>query len=695
MPGGVREDGSDGAVPADAVNARVEVLVERGLEKYGRGDLLGALCEWEHAVSLDAGASRAREYIEYVRANFDLLEHQFNAARDAAERSRAEGVPMPEIPEEVSGAYDLIELQKPQPTPVRPAPAHFSNIDTGWDLLEIAAPLPPPPAPETSSPRATLPLGDTPLIPPREPARGPPTKQSVSAPTLEEDLEAVAAGLDEVVAKGILPRDKPMTVEVGVDDMLTPEPGLLPDEPDGAAAAAAQNGEPGAGETPTGATLELVADEPPDEVTVPGGEAPPPLPDRPAFHADALQLLQSSPPVRTIHPRGPGEGTHPGELPAPPGAAAPPDLDLDLSGLGGLDSSVADDRASSELSGEITLASLARGMTQPSPDTARALGHPGEDTGEATTPAGRRHALDLLEDMGTSERIAPALVAAFSEDAEGGTQERSARSSFSEELPTAERRALGIDQLPSSAPADASREEDFPELEFGGDSDFADPKTSERPPFRAEPTAERPAGPPNVIVDEGLYSKPAAGSAETTLGADYTEGEAFGAALAADVEASDDAAATQPSADEESSRTQDLLGDVGDPRVRARVNELVSLAREAAERGDFHSAVEAAEAAAAEDPDGKVAPVILHRHRDLLFRIYEGQLGDLTQVPYVAVPLHEMTAQDPLDHRTGFLLSRIDGTLTFEDILDVAGMPRMEAYKILSSLLRKGFIDTR
>src|SRR6185295_2537242 len=49
-----------------------------------------------------------------------------------------------------------------------------------------------------------------------------------------------------------------------------------------------------------------------------------------------------------------------------------------------------------------------------------------------------------------------------------------------------------------------------------------------------------------------------------------------------------------------------------------RVAELIDLAREAAQRGDFRSAVEAAELAASEDPEGKVAPVVLHRHRDTL-----------------------------------------------------------------------------
>jgi hypothetical protein len=134
--------------------------------------------------------------------------------------------------------------------------------------------------------------------------------------------------------------------------------------------------------------------------------------------------------------------------------------------------------------------------------------------------------------------------------------------------------------------------------------------------------------------------------------------------------------------------------DTDEDLIRRRVSELLSLAREAAERGDHLHAVEAAEAASGEDPDGKGGPVILHRHRDLLYRIYEGHIGEMTQVPLLAVPLHQIAAER-LDHRTGFLLSRIDGLLSFEDILDVAGMPRLDAYRILSNLLRRGFIEVR
>jgi hypothetical protein len=206
------------------------------------------------------------------------------------------------------------------------------------------------------------------------------------------------------------------------------------------------------------------------------------------------------------------------------------------------------------------------------------------------------------------------------------------------DLPDLERDAAEPEDFPTierhglAAAAQLAVEPDFPELEFGGDFDDGGTATRERAGGRA-------AGP--SVDDEPR----------------------------------------EPSG-------------AGDPAVRARVTELVSLAREAAERGDWLAAVEAVEAAASEDPAGLVAPVILHRHRDLLLRVYEGHIGEMTQVPLVAVPLHSIAAEH-LDHRTGFLLSRIDGLLTYEDILDVAGMPRMEAYKILSALLRKGFIEVR
>jgi hypothetical protein len=45
-----------------------------------------------------------------------------------------------------------------------------------------------------------------------------------------------------------------------------------------------------------------------------------------------------------------------------------------------------------------------------------------------------------------------------------------------------------------------------------------------------------------------------------------------------------------------------------------------------------------------------------------------------------------------IDSRTGFLLSLIDGASTFEAILDVCGMPRLDALRILDDLVQRGAI---
>jgi len=66
-------------------------------------------------------------------------------------------------------------------------------------------------------------------------------------------------------------------------------------------------------------------------------------------------------------------------------------------------------------------------------------------------------------------------------------------------------------------------------------------------------------------------------------------------------------------------------------------------------------------------------------------------LGELERQPQLAKPLHELAAT-PLNPRAAFLLSRIDGTLSLDEILDVSGMPRMEAYRYLCQLFLRGVL---
>ena len=68
-------------------------------------------------------------------------------------------------------------------------------------------------------------------------------------------------------------------------------------------------------------------------------------------------------------------------------------------------------------------------------------------------------------------------------------------------------------------------------------------------------------------------------------------------------------------------------------------------------------------------------------------------------VPLDRVPL-VMVARDQMrwlsiDHRAGFVLSLVDGVSSLEMILDVSGMPVLDALRILSELAQQRIISFR
>ena len=56
--------------------------IERGLDRYGRGELVAAIREWEVALRLDPSNLKARQYIQYVRENFESLADYFGRVID-------------------------------------------------------------------------------------------------------------------------------------------------------------------------------------------------------------------------------------------------------------------------------------------------------------------------------------------------------------------------------------------------------------------------------------------------------------------------------------------------------------------------------------------------------------------------------------------------------------------------------------
>lgn len=122
----------------------------------------------------------------------------------------------------------------------------------------------------------------------------------------------------------------------------------------------------------------------------------------------------------------------------------------------------------------------------------------------------------------------------------------------------------------------------------------------------------------------------------------------------------------------------------GSPDPLAELRERYAL-------GDFSGALAIAEGILSSDPNDVDAQRYAESCRDVLRQMYAARLGPLDQVPVVAIPSEQLRWLT-LDHRSGFLLSHVDGVSTLEEILDVSGMNPLEAMRIIYDLLQQKVI---
>jgi hypothetical protein len=101
--------------------------------------------------------------------------------------------------------------------------------------------------------------------------------------------------------------------------------------------------------------------------------------------------------------------------------------------------------------------------------------------------------------------------------------------------------------------------------------------------------------------------------------------------------------------------------------------------------GDFTGALVVAERMLEMDADDSDAQRYARSCRDVLMQMYSSRLGSLGQRVRVAVRGDQIRWLS-LDHRAGFVLSLIDGSSTVEEVLDISGMNRLDALRILYTL---------
>ncbi len=108
--------------------------------------------------------------------------------------------------------------------------------------------------------------------------------------------------------------------------------------------------------------------------------------------------------------------------------------------------------------------------------------------------------------------------------------------------------------------------------------------------------------------------------------------------------------------------------------------------------GDFTGALVIAESILETSPQHIEATRYAESCREVLTQMYAARLGQLTQIPSVATP-NDQIRWLSLDHRAGFLLSLVDGASSIEEILDISGMTRLDALRIMFTLLEQRVIS--
>jgi hypothetical protein len=107
--------------------------------------------------------------------------------------------------------------------------------------------------------------------------------------------------------------------------------------------------------------------------------------------------------------------------------------------------------------------------------------------------------------------------------------------------------------------------------------------------------------------------------------------------------------------------------------------------------GEFESALGLATEILRTNPGAEIARDYADSCRSEIRASLVGRLMSVHHIPRLAVPIHAIP-RVTLDHRTGFLLSRIDGWSTLEDVLNISGMDSIDALRILCHLLDEGLI---
>ncbi|HEX3757642.1 MAG TPA: hypothetical protein VHW23_03010 [Kofleriaceae bacterium] len=696
--------------------SEIDRLIEEGLSLYGEGDLDGALLLWERVLVIEPDNAQANSYVDYVRMNYELL-----TSDSASEDSGPFGIDSdePEYQIEISPGDGA-----------EPAAPLFMDDPEGWGIGDERG-LPP-----TSS--LTLELeADEP------PAGGVPG--TFDAPRTEGEGEGDDVSFEDATreypggagrpTKTLLGYDQPAAEPADFSE-ITPGFGSVEDfqTPQAFSSQPTDVRRRDLGFVQPSGRRTTEPDPGPPELKMtlrtPSSSAPPPTPAAPAFAND---------PHRAKTVEGPADAAGL-ELDLSPDLA--PDLASDLaSDLGSPELAspyssleldlprMPEPKLTEDLTGRAETRRTpgpdlpgGAGPSRPDDDLVATLPTPRPGTTRPLPSKTRPPAFDPVSGLsaaGSGAVSLAATLAAARPTPQGDTgDERPTRDLTQEPTEPALKAAATAptQELPYVMKLDP-RLAIHPDPQQGppsAASDFADKPTNQ---FAGRPQPSKPdqaliTAPTRELGLRELAMRPAP-AAPAAPAADRsesgvqrrkhssTEDEITGVDVHRAARTQRSASKPEiPGMDPIDARSTDILEEVdrGAPatetreeRTRRRITVLLERAATWGRDSDFDRAVTAVDLALSEDPNSALAQKLIHRNREAIMNAFQAFLGDLQRTPSLARPLHELGSA-PISPRAAFLLSRVDGTLSLDEILDVSGMPRMEAYRYLCQLFLRGIL---
>lgn len=132
---------------------------------------------------------------------------------------------------------------------------------------------------------------------------------------------------------------------------------------------------------------------------------------------------------------------------------------------------------------------------------------------------------------------------------------------------------------------------------------------------------------------------------------------------------------------------EDLLGETASPSRDPALESMEALYR----TREYAAALAAAEEILAGTPGQPSATRIAEACRHRLADLYQSHLGTGIDVPRLAVPIASLGSCG-LDRWAAYLLSRLDGIVSIDELVQLSGFSRLDTLRLLYELVQRGIV---